>query len=84
MRRLAAGSGEVGIDHDLLAADDEDLDYVPYLEQKAGKQSPTDSERRKSLASALEKAVAVNPYAKVDPVAWVHEQRDERALPGRD
>jgi len=60
------------------------LDYVLYLEKKTGKQSPTDSERRKSLASALEKAVAMNPYAEVDPVAWVREQRDERALPGRD
>lgn len=60
------------------------LDYVLYLEQKTGKQSSTDSERRKRLASALEKAEAMNPYAKVDPVVWVREQRDERALPGRD
>ena len=60
------------------------LDYVLYLEKKTGKQSPTDNERRKSLASALEKAAAMNPYAKVDPVAWVREQRDERALPGRE
>ena len=67
-----------------LPLQSEVLDYVLYLEQKTGKQSPTDSERRKSLASALEKAVAMNPYAKVDPVAWVREQRDERALPGRD
>ncbi len=52
------------------------LDYVLYLEQKTRKQSPTDSERRKSLASALDKAAAINPYAKVDPVAWVREQRD--------
>jgi len=67
-----------------LQLQSEVLDYVLYLEQKAGKQVPTDSERRKSLASALEKAVAVNPYAKVDPVVWVREQRDERTLPGRD
>lgn len=60
------------------------LDYVLYLKQKTGKQSPTDNERRKSLASALEKAVAMNPYAEVDPVAWVREQRGERALPGRE
>lgn len=60
------------------------LDYVLYLEQKTGKQSSTDSERRKRLASALEKAAAMNPYAKVDPIVWVREQRDERALPGRD
>ena len=67
-----------------LQLQSEVLDYALYLEQKAGKQVPTDSERRKSLASALEKAVAVNPYAKVDPVVWVREQRDERTLPGRD
>ena len=60
------------------------LDYVLYLEQKAGKPSPNDSERRKSLTSALEKAVAMNPYAEVDPTAWVREQRNERALPGRE
>lgn len=67
-----------------LTLQGEVLDYVLYLEQKTGKQSSTDSERRKRLASALEKAAAVNPYAKVDPVVWVREQRDERALPGRD
>lgn len=60
------------------------LDYVLYLEQKAGKPSPNDSERRKSLARALEKAAAINPYAEVDPAAWVREQRNERTLPGRE
>lgn len=60
------------------------LDYVLYLEQKTGKQSPTDSERRKSLTGALKKVSAMNPYSDVDPVAWVREQRNERALPGRD
>ena len=59
------------------------LDYVLYLEQKAGKPSPNDSERRKSLASALEKAATMNPYAEVDPASWVREQREERTLPGR-
>lgn len=67
-----------------LTLQGEVLDYVLYLEQKTGKQSSTDSERRKSLASALEKAAAMNPYAEVDPIAWVREQRYERALPGRD
>lgn len=67
-----------------LTLQGEVLDYVLYLEQKTGKQSSTDSERRKRLASALEKAAAMNPYAKVDPVVWVREQRDERTLPGRD
>lgn len=67
-----------------LTLQGEVLDYVLYLEQKTGKQSSTDSERRKRLASALEKAAAMNPYAEVDPSAWVREQRDERALPERD
>lgn len=67
-----------------LSLQGEVLDYVLYLEQKSGKPSPSDSERRKSLANALEKAAAMNPYAEADPVAWVREQRNERALPGRD
>lgn len=60
------------------------LDYVLYLERKAKKPSPTDSERRKSLASTLEKVAAINPFAEIDPVAWMRELRNERALPGRD
>lgn len=60
------------------------LDYVLSLERKTGKPSPTDNERRKSLASALEKTAAMNPYAEIDPVAWMCELRNERALPGRD
>lgn len=67
-----------------LTLQGEVLDYVLYLEQKAGKPSPNDSERRKSLAIALEKASAMNPYADVDPIAWVREQREERILSGRD
>ncbi|TAJ82651.1 MAG: DUF2281 domain-containing protein [Gallionellaceae bacterium] len=60
------------------------LDYVLYLEQKSGKPTTDDSERRKSLASALEKVAAMNPYSAVDPASWVREQREERALPGRE
>jgi hypothetical protein len=67
-----------------LALQGEVLDFVLYLEQKTGKQLPADSQRQKSLAGALEKAAAMNPYAEVDPAAWVREQRDERTLPGRD
>jgi hypothetical protein len=67
-----------------LSLQGEVLDYVLYLEQKTGKSSHNNSERRKSLASALEKAASMNPYAEVDPVAWVREQRNERSLPGRD
>jgi hypothetical protein len=67
-----------------LSIQSEVLDYVLYLEQKTGKQSASDSERRKNLASALQKIAVMNPYAEVDPNAWIQEQRVDRALPGRD
>ena len=67
-----------------LALQGEVLDFVLYLEQKAGRQTPTENERRISLATALEKAAMLNPFAGVDPAAWVLEQRNDRALPGRD
>lgn len=67
-----------------LSQQGEVLDYVLYLEQKSGKPTPDDSERRKSLAMALEKVAAMNPYADVNPASWVHEQRSERILPGRE
>lgn len=67
-----------------LTLQSEVLDYVLYLEQKAEKQTANDSERRNRLASALQKVASMNPYAEVDPDAWVQEQRAERSLPGRD
>ena len=60
-----------------LPLQSEVLDYVLYLEQKTGKPSSTDSERRKRLASALEKAAAMNPYAKVDPTVVVCRTKAE-------
>jgi hypothetical protein len=67
-----------------LSQQGEVLDYVLYLEQKSGKPTPDDNERRKSLASALEKVATMNPYAEIDPTSWIQEQRAERALPGRE
>ena len=67
-----------------LSLQSEVLDYVLYLEQKAEKQSGSDEERRKRLASVLQKVAVMNPYAEIDPIAWVREQRTERSLPGRD
>jgi hypothetical protein len=52
-----------------LSLQSEVLDYVLYLEQKAEKQSASDSERRKRLASALQKVVAMNPYAEIEAQA---------------
>jgi len=60
------------------------LDYVLYLEQKSRKQSSTDSGGRARLANALERIVAMNPFAETDPATWAREQRHDRALPGRD
>ena len=67
-----------------LTLQGEVLDFVIYLEQKTWIQPAVDAERRKPLAIALEKAAALNPYAALDPVSWVREQRNDRPLPGRD
>jgi len=67
-----------------LTLQGEVLDFVLYLEQRTSQQPSAASTRRNALASALDKAVALNPYAGVDPGAWVREQRNERTLPGRD
>lgn len=67
-----------------LSLQSEVLDYVLYLEQKTEKQSGNDSQRREKLAIALKKVAVMNPYAEIDPTAWVREQRTERSLPGRD
>lgn len=67
-----------------LSLQSEVFDFVLYLEQKTEKQSTSASERRKHLASALQKIVPMNPYSVLDPVIWVQEQRTERSLPGRD
>jgi hypothetical protein len=57
----------------------EALDYVLYLEQKAKDQFPPDEvERRQKLALALELAVSLNPVAGVDGNVW---QREQRRLP---
>lgn len=60
------------------------LDFVLYLEQKSRLQTSAESERRKALAGALEKTTTINPFADVDPFAWVSDQRQDRVLPGRD
>ncbi|MCX7192417.1 MAG: DUF2281 domain-containing protein [Proteobacteria bacterium] len=67
-----------------LPRQSEVLDYVLYLEQKTANLSISDSERSKQLTAALKKVVDMNPYAKIDPIAWLQEQRIERSLPGRD
>lgn len=60
------------------------LDYVLYLEQKNLSVTVAESERRQSLSGALERAVALNPFAEVDPLAWQREQRSDDCLPGRE
>jgi len=63
-----------------LSLQSEVLDYVLYLEQKTEKQSANDSERRKRLTNALQKVVAMNPYAEIDPAAWAGGHRTERSM----
>jgi len=60
------------------------LDYVLYLEQKARQPSTDDPQRRTKLSSSLERLVALNPFAKTNPASWEREQREDRALPGRE
>jgi len=68
-----------------LALQGEVLDYVLYLEQKARQHySADDRLRRMKLASTLEQLVALNPFAKTNPSKWEREQREDRALPGRE
>ena len=67
-----------------LSRQSEVLDYVLYLEQKIANISLSDSERSKQLAVALKTVVGMKPYAGINPVAWLQEQRIERSLPGRD
>lgn len=63
------------------------LNYAIYLEQRAkNNDSPaiSDTQRRRRLADALEKAAALNPYQAIkDPITWQREQRKDRPLPGR-
>lgn len=60
------------------------LDYVLFLEQKTRQHSTNDQQRRIKLSSTLEQLVALNPFAKTDPAIWEREQREDRALPGRE
>lgn len=60
------------------------LDYVLALEQKVRRQPADDAARRARLAATLDRAVALNPFAETDPLAWERDQRQERSLPGRD
>lgn len=63
------------------------LDFVLFLEQRAGKVSPgiDKEERGRHLAEALRQLQAANPFKDIaDPVAWQREIRQDRPLPGRD
>jgi len=60
------------------------LDFVLFLEQKSRCQPLVEGERRAALAVVLEKNATLNPFADVDPITWVGEQRLDRTLPGRD
>jgi len=64
------------------------LNYAIYLEQKAQTNSVSATARNQKqecLAEALAQAAALNPYGDIaNPVAWRHEQRQDRPLPGRN
>jgi hypothetical protein len=65
------------------------LHYALYLADRAvGEESippETAVVRRRALSEALEAAARINPFEEVsDPVAWQRDNREDRALPGRD
>ena len=67
-----------------LSAQAELLNYAVYLGQKSQKKIPLGI-RRDRLAAALNRAVALNPFAEItDPVSWQCHQRQDRPLPGRN
>lgn len=65
----------------------EALDFILFLEQRAGKVSldVDEKERGRRLAEALRNLQAANPFKDIaDPVSWQREIRQDRPLPGRD
>lgn len=67
-----------------LALQGEVLDYVLYLEQKARQRVTDDKQRRRMLSASLERLVALNPFAKANPIDLERELRQERPFPGRE
>lgn len=67
-----------------LTLQGEVLDFVLYLEQKTHHQLQNDKQRRVKLSGTLERLVALNPFAVTNPAAWQREQREDRALMGRE
>jgi hypothetical protein len=63
------------------------FNYILLLEQKIVQKNEQIicTDRKKSFAIALEKAVELNPFLEiVDPVMWQCEQRQDRLLPNRE
>ncbi len=58
------------------------LDYVLFLEQRARTQPVAVGDRRERLAGVLERLVALDPFANIDPREWERKQREDRPLPG--
>jgi len=63
------------------------LDFILFLEQRAGRPLPAVDEdaRDMRLAETLEKLQAVRPFGEIaDPVDWQSEIRQDRLPPGRE
>ena len=68
------------------AMQDEVLDFVLFLEQRAatGERGIPDAERALRVSRALESLTALNPFSGVDPQQWQRDARADRTLAGRD
>lgn len=55
--------------------------HITVLEEKTGIDSTTRGQR---MAEVLEKLAASRAFSDIDPIAWQHEVRQDRSIPGRD
>ena len=69
------------------AMQDEVLDFVLFLEQRAAsceRANVSARERAQRVEAALESLAAMNPFVGVDPREWQRELRSDRAVGDRE
>lgn len=69
------------------AMQDEVLDFVLFLEQRAASGKHTDAsarERAQRVGAALESLAMMNPFEGVDPCEWQRNARSDRPMGARE